>query len=484
MNTEIAIQSLTDSQKVEMQLAGEGSPRSQQSHNSSRSVPIHRWLESMSSLRYMGPSIDEYDEDDEEQTTWRESGELDKDVKKSFSEATVELMRYWVFHTFLIVLEPIICSFDPTKTPNWIAQIVIIFVSATSLLVQIDVLVRRVSKDLAELPSSQPRSPTSSNHSLDAAIAFKEHFLKQKECKGLIIEVMCLLCGMVFVWWRPGVAVLRCFRVFRILFYNDLPHHPKILVKRMMRLLIALVFFTTPKQASKSTDLVFKLLKFTSYTMENMAQEMFYLTKKTRGGFILMLMLFYSGFILGLVAWVDYGTPLDAASKNVYEHSLCHSASTCLSSIYRLALWDTKGFDFLYSVRVERKFLLAILVVYMCGTSFGILNGLTGVFRYMTARNSKRAFVKNFEDDEKDRMIRRNVMIQRQRAVAMIKASLGPMKEQLGQLLTHVEKLEEKAAAENAAGAEAHRLHLDGVWRHIGKTFSVVEDSPMISTPK
>lgn len=43
------------------------------------------------------------------------------------------------------------------------------------------------------------------------------HFLGKGE---YVLEFICLLCGIVFLYSYPGIAVLRCFRVFRLLWYE------------------------------------------------------------------------------------------------------------------------------------------------------------------------------------------------------------------------------------------------------------------------
>ena len=46
----------------------------------------------------------------------------------------------------------------------------------------------------------------------------------------------------------------------------------------------------------KATDTLFKVMKFASKSLERMSQEMFYLSESTRGGFVLVFLLFYSKY--------------------------------------------------------------------------------------------------------------------------------------------------------------------------------------------
>ena len=49
----------------------------------------------------------------------------------------------------------------------------------------------------------------------------------------------------------------------------------------------------------------------------------------------------------------------------------------------------------------KQKFLFAIVVVYLCSTAFGILNGLIGIFGDIFNDNSDEIFVKNDVSDER-----------------------------------------------------------------------------------
>jgi len=162
-----------------------------------------------------------------------------------------------------------------------------------------------------------------------------------------------------------------------------------------------------------------------------------------------MVMLFYSGFVLGLVAWIDAPVPVSSSGVD-----LCSSGSTCLASIIRLTVWDSNGFDYLYELRHERKFLFALLVIYMCGTAFGILNGLTGIFRWISTRTSKIAFSRNFRIEEKVEKREKQMLVQRHRMIAEVKRDLPIIKSKLEYLENQISKLEQT----RSAGSVKHML--------------------------
>jgi hypothetical protein len=176
---------------------------------------------------------------------------------------------------------------------------------------------------------------------------------------------------------------------------------------------VAFLGFPSFDQSLKTARLSFQVVRFTAFSIQRLAFEMFVLTEKTRGGFILMVVLFFSGYLIGMAVFIDDGAQRDRnitwllswnSTKNFfnddaladYELSLCNTPGTCQSSIGRLAVWDANGFDYLWSLSRTRGFLFAIVTVYMCFTAFGILNGLTGLFRFIFLRHSKLAFVRGF----------------------------------------------------------------------------------------
>jgi len=80
-----------------------------------------------------------------------------------------------------------------------------------------------------------------------------------------------------------------------------------------------------------------------------MAQEMFFLTDKTRGGFILMVMLFYSAYVVGCAMWVETTFIIAAPSE------LCLTLGGCVFTLLRLTFYDGNGLDFLWSLSKDNK---------------------------------------------------------------------------------------------------------------------------------
>jgi len=180
------------------------------------------------------------------------------------------------------------------------------------------------------------------------------------------------------------MATLRCFRAFRILWFHDLP--PEVLepLKR------ALGIFLTPIGGRGFVDLFFKVMKFATVSLSHLGQEMIFLTKKSRGGFILMVLLFYTAYVLGTTLWIE-------TSDSHLDNNFCETLGSCTFTMLRLTFFDGNGFDFAYSLVHAHPILFSICCLYLCVTSFGLVNGLIGVFGDIFKDDSDRVFETNKE---------------------------------------------------------------------------------------
>eukprot|EP01031_Cornospumella_fuschlensis_P026781 gene26781-32360_t len=114
---------------------------------------------------------------------------------------------------------------------------------------------------------------------------------------------------------------------------------------------------------------------------------MFRLTGETRGALLLMMMFFYSAFVLGATLYVE--------TNSTSEY--CTSFGLCTWTLIRLTFFDGDGLDFAFFLTKKHRILFFIIMIYLCITAFGILNGLVGVFGTALARASHLAFEE--EDD-------------------------------------------------------------------------------------
>jgi hypothetical protein len=112
-------------------------------------------------------------------------------------------------------------------------------------------------------------------------------------------------------------------------------------------------------------------MQFAIRSLTALGNEMFRFTDKTKGGLILMIVFFYTAFVFGAALWVETG----------YKMRDCRTLGSCTYTMMRLSFYDGTGFDYAYELSAQgHKFLFILVMIYLCVTSFGILNGLVGLF--------------------------------------------------------------------------------------------------------
>eukprot|EP01034_Spumella_vulgaris_P047181 gene47181-58882_t len=127
----------------------------------------------------------------------------------------------------------------------------------------------------------------------------------------------------------------------------------------------------SPFIGKAAVDRTFALMQFAIRSLTALGNEMFRFTGKTKGGLILMIVFFYTAFVFGAALWVETGHTLRA----------CRTLGSCTYTMMRLTFYDGTGFDYAYDLSSHgHKFLFILVMIYLCVTSFGILNGLVGLF--------------------------------------------------------------------------------------------------------
>lgn len=121
---------------------------------------------------------------------------------------------FWVTVALCALFEPIICSKYPTPI---VLMIQLIILSLSTVLYAIQ-LIGVASKEWEKIHEMQ----LSLGANLMPIIKIKDmKFLKMViflvNEEEYLFEFMCLLLGWVLIFPYPGIAVLRCFRVFRLL---------------------------------------------------------------------------------------------------------------------------------------------------------------------------------------------------------------------------------------------------------------------------
>lgn len=172
----------------------------------------------------------------------------------------------------------------------------------------------------------------------------------------VLAEALILLFGWACIIEAPAIASLRCFRLFRFLWYMELIHEE----------------FPEDYDPSehwvslkKSTHLCYSYLV-------HMSAEIF--TAKSNGGTIVLALYFFVTYIFAVVFWSLEG------GLSTVDGQVCDTLTHCFITLMRLSFYDGTGFDFFTSVVDTDPPLSLLLYVYLIASAMILLNGLIGIF--------------------------------------------------------------------------------------------------------
>lgn len=146
---------------------------------------------------------------------------------KASCHLCVKSFVFWAVVGLLIVSEPILCSYFSYGL-NYRLQIGVMALSSMLFVVQLVGVATVVSDAIRDIEQLMlDRSRASSGLTLfngPSSRAEYQFFLntlyKFFTSEGeYIFEFVCLLGGWITIFTHPGIAILRCFRVFRLLWY-------------------------------------------------------------------------------------------------------------------------------------------------------------------------------------------------------------------------------------------------------------------------
>jgi hypothetical protein len=150
-------------------------------------------------------------------TTIRNSGLSTKEYVQICSFLVTQYY-FWVSVACCALLEPILCAYYPSFGIK-VAQIVILFLAAFLFVIQ---SVGEVAANWTTIVGVEDAADVISKIIISSKPNGKRsvyvkcaNFLLYKGRN--IVECVCFITGFVFIWRRPGIAALRCFRVFRLL---------------------------------------------------------------------------------------------------------------------------------------------------------------------------------------------------------------------------------------------------------------------------
>jgi len=302
-------------------------------------------------------------------------------LPKRICQTAVRSFWFWIAVAVCTLLEPILCS-QPRTVGNVATQSLVLAISTILYIIQLVGVATtewdriKAVKALGQFGSVISFSKPDTHRHQMMIVKLFAFFTTEGE---FLVEGAMLLAGWILIYWHPGLATLRCFRVFRLLWFYEVSIF-KITVTK----------YLSPYFGDGFVKRAFKVFKFAIKALSALGDEIFRLTPETRGGLLLIMMIFYSAFVLGAAIYVETNG----------EGTNCESIGMCTFTLMRLSFFDGNGFDFAFYLAGGYKILFFIVMLYMCITSFGIINGLVGIFGTLFATASAQAFE---EEDEEGR---------------------------------------------------------------------------------
>eukprot|EP01040_Poterioochromonas_malhamensis_P010087 gene10087-10965_t len=260
-------------------------------------------------------------------------------ARKNFSK-TLTFKIFLVFSSLLSLVEPILVGFRPV---NEVFALQVAVLAASTFTFFLDIAFTAYYYDRQY--DREKLAPW------QIAVAI---------CQGeVLLDAFCLVFGWCTIFQNPGLAALRCLRVFRLLWYYEL--------------------FPDMKDVNfDPAQAVFSFRKASQLCllyMKGVAQEIF--TQKSKGGIVVIAIYLYLSYLIAVVFWIET-KHMVSINEGVAE---CIQLNTCFITMIRLSFYDGNGFDFMQTLALEGYSGYTFLIfVYMLLSAVVILNGLIGIF--------------------------------------------------------------------------------------------------------
>lgn len=174
----------------------------------------------------------------------------------------------------------------------------------------------------------------------------------------VVFEAACLSFGWATLFIRPGLAALRCIRVFRFCWYTHM---------------------YSKEGFNPSTDLFFgprQVMVWIAVYLERLGAELF--SSSSLGGVVVIALFLYISYLFAIVFWTEKNDILIEGSKDGND---CHSLNNCFITMLRLAFYDTNGFDYLQAMMNSGNHgYTFLLLLYVILAGIILLGGLIGIF--------------------------------------------------------------------------------------------------------
>ena len=152
----------------------------------------------------------------------------------------------------------------------------------------------------------------------------------------VMFEGVCLLVGWIFIFPRPGLASIRCFRVFRLLWIIDMYYGDYNRKNSQMLFFVNVI--------GKNCQLCLRYFKC-------LGEEL--TSSNSRGAIVVLIVFFYVTYIVAVIFWIDRGTfefydPIansnaTANPNRLSTDSYCITLRSCFITLLRLSYYDGNG---------------------------------------------------------------------------------------------------------------------------------------------
>ena len=138
-----------------------------------------------------------------------------KTAPKRFCQYAVRKFSFWMAVAAFALLEPVLCSQVQT-TLNLVLQTIVLAISTFLYLIQI-IGVATTEWDRIQAIQALGQFGSIFVHQSQNQLTLVKLFVFFTAEGEFLVEGAMILAGWILIFWHPGLAILRCFRVFRLL---------------------------------------------------------------------------------------------------------------------------------------------------------------------------------------------------------------------------------------------------------------------------
>jgi len=235
--------------------------------------------------------------------------------------------------------EPIVVGFGISNPAVYNLQIALLAISSALFVIGIALTFIVAAKD--------PEAQDIHNFSLLGALFDGEVFL----------ELCLLIFGWATIFNDPGLSVLRCFRVFRLMWYLEL--YP--------------AKFEKDYDPAEHFFSLRRACQLCLLYLERLGSET--VSAASRGAVVVLALFFYCSYLVAVMFWYD------ERNLNTPEGYSCGTLNNCFIVMLRLAFYDGTGFDFMQTTMNSGAHgYTFVLFLYLIASAIILLNGLIGIF--------------------------------------------------------------------------------------------------------